>query len=55
MQIQKHGYHSNGGMRRPCAFERGDTTENEYIKFMRYLKGKSTLLIYNRHPELQSK
>ena len=23
--------------------------------FMRYLKGKSTLMIYDRHPELQSK
>ena len=23
--------------------------------FMGYLKGKSTLMIYNRHPELQSK
>lgn len=24
-------------------------------KFMEYLKGKSTLIIYDRHPELQSK
>ena len=24
-------------------------------KFMGYLKGKSTLMIYDRHPELQSK
>lgn len=25
------------------------------LKFMGYLKGKSTLMIYDRHPELQSK
>ena len=42
-------------MHRPCAPERLDTTQDEHFNFMGYLKGKSTLMLYDRHPDLQSK
>ena len=53
-------------MRRSCTFERSNTAEDIHLSvaippkisisnFMGYLKGKSTLMIYDRHPELQSK
>ena len=32
-----------------------NTAENKYIKFYGILKRESTLMIYDRHPELQSK
>ena len=31
------------------------TAEDECLELMGYLKGKSTLMIYDRHPELQNK
>ena len=42
-------------MYRPCASKCGDSTKIEYFEFYGILKGKSTLMIYDRHPELQSK
>ena len=43
-------------MYRSCTSNCSNPTEVECIKFHGYLKGKeSTLMIYDRHPELQSK
>lgn len=42
-------------MCRSRAFKCRNTTEIKCLRFMGYLKGKSTLMLYDRHPELQSK
>ena len=42
-------------MRGSCASKRGNIAKTKYLNFIGYLKGKSTLMIYDRHPELQSK
>lgn len=43
-------------MHRSCAFKRGNTTKHKYFRFQGVtLKGKSTLMVYDRHPELQRK
>lgn len=42
-------------MYRSCTFKRSNSTKTQSIRFYGYLKGKSTLMIYDRHPELQSK
>lgn len=46
---------SRSGMRGSCASKRGNIAKAKYLNFIGYLKGKSTLMIYDRHPELQSK
>ena len=38
-----------------CAFMCIDSAQNESIRFYGVLKGKSTLMLYDRHPELGSK
>ena len=45
------------GMHRSCATECLNTTQDEHFKFywIGYLKDKSTLMLYDRHPDLQSK
>ena len=42
-------------MCRPCPFKHQYSTEDQHIEFYGILKGKSTLMIYDRHPNLQSK
>ena len=42
-------------MCRSWTFKFRHPTENSLSIFMGYLKGKSTLMIYDRHPEQQSK
>ena len=42
-------------MHRSCAPLCKYTAENERLDFHGYLKGKSTLMIYDRHPNLQNK
>ena len=43
-------------MRGSCAFESVAIPPKISVSdFMGYLKGKSTLMIYDRHPELQSR
>ena len=42
-------------MRGSCAFKRGNIAKTKYLNFIGYWKGKSALMIYDRHPELQSK
>ena len=46
---------SRSGMRGSCASKRGNIVKTKYLNFIGYLKGKSMLMIYDRHPELQSK
>lgn len=42
-------------MRGSHPFKRSDTAETEHIKFHGISERESTLMIYDRHPELQSK
>lgn len=42
-------------MYRSCTYECGNSAQIKYIRFYEILKRKSTLRIYDRHPELQSK
>ena len=42
-------------MHRSCTLKCGIPPKMSVLKFMGYLKGKSTLMIYDRHSELQSK
>ena len=43
-------------MYRSCTFKREHFHQKLRVSdFVGYLKGKSTLMIYDRHPELQSK
>ena len=43
------------GMPRPCAYALGDTAQSKRIQFHGYLKGKSSLMIYEKYPELKYK
>ena len=42
-------------MHRSCTFKCCNTAKIKCFKFYGILKGKSTLMLYDRHPELQSK
>ena len=42
-------------MPRPNIYGCGDTTESERSTFMGYLKGKSSLMIFDRHANLKYK
>ena len=42
-------------MRWSCAFKRSNTAEDKYIEFHGELKGKSTIMVYDRYLEQQSK
>ncbi len=38
-----------------CAYVFGNTTEVQYIRVYVILKGKSTLMLFDRHPEYRSR
>ena len=42
-------------MYRSCTFKRSNSTKTQSIRFYGVSERKSTLMIYDRHPELQSK
>lgn len=42
-------------MCKSCTSNYGNTTKVQYIKFYGVLKGKSTLMVYDRYLEIQSK
>lgn len=42
-------------MRGSCASVSRDTAEVEYINVVAYIKGKSALMIYDRHPEIKAR
>ena len=42
-------------MYRSCTFKRSNSTKTQSIRLHGVSEGKSTLMIYDRHPELQSK
>ena len=55
LQIQGCRNHQWGSSHRSCASVCEYPAQNKRIEFLGYLKGKSTLMIYDRHPEKQSK
>lgn len=55
MQVQKCRDSKWCSMHRLRAFIRENSAEISTSDFMGYLKGESTKMIYDRHPELQSK
>ena len=55
VQLEKYPDHRSGSVSGSCAHAFGDTAKDIGSSFMGYLKGKSSLMIYEKFPELRYK
>lgn len=55
MQLEKSKNNRSRSMSKPHSYACEDTTKIAVSSFMGYLKGKSSLIIYEKYPELKYK